>query len=210
MYADRSEAGEKLAPLLERYHGKGTVIIALLRGGALTAAPVARALHAPLYFLVIRKLGVPGNAEQGFGAIDPDGNKTLNRYLVYYSGLKAGDIETVAKKEMEILREREALYDRKPKNLKGKTVLLIDDGLATGYTMLAAVRYAQAKKAKKVIMAVPYGHRGGIELLKQEADAVVCPDISDEPAFAVGMAYEDFHEVTPKEIKELVVPIDTE
>lgn len=204
MFQNRREGGEKLVPLLEKYKGKGTVVIALLRGGALTAFPVAKALDAPLYLLVIRKLGVPGNEEQGFGAIDPDGNKALNQYLVYYFGLKNEDIEAVAKKEMEILRQRQAVYDHEPKNLNGKTVILIDDGLATGYTMLAAVRYAKSKKAKKVIVAVPFAHFESVGMLQKEADEVVCAEVSHEVAFAVGMGYEDFHEVELEEIKELI------
>lgn len=211
MFANRFEAGGKLIPLLRKYGGRETVVIALLRGGALTAYPIARALQAPLYFLVIRKLGLPNNPEQGFGAIDPDGEKTLNWHLVRYYALKSNDIGTVAKKEMEVLRERERVYDNAlPKTLNSKTVILVDDGLATGYTMLAAIRYAKRHGARKVVMAIPFAHREALEMLRKEADGALCIEISDAQPFAVGMAYEDFHDVEQEEIKELLSSIASE
>lgn len=201
-FYDRHEAGEKLAPLLLKYKdNKNTLVLGLPRGGVVVAYEVAKALNLPLDIMVMRKIGAPMNHELAIGATDELGHTVLNQEIIESLGVSEGYIEEEKKKEQAIAKDRLDCYrnNRAPLSLKGKAVLLIDDGLATGATMLAAIHSAKAKKAKKIVVAIPVAPAETIEKMKKEADEVICFHI---PIFfgAVGAFYQVFDQTTDEEV----------
>ncbi len=204
-YADRHRAGKALAERLQEYASEDPVVIALPRGGVPVAVEVARALGAPLDVLVVRKLGAPGNAELGVGAIAEDGTSVLDRDLVRRTGMTEELLEATVDREKQELRRRVALYrgSRAPASLAGRTVIVVDDGVATGLTDLAAVRAIRRAGAGKIVVAVPVGARDSLGLLAREADDVVCDLIPDE-LLGVGRWYVNFAPVEDDEVLELL------
>jgi len=205
-FRDRAEAGRQLAGLLQEYAGRDDVVVlALPRGGVPVASEVARALGAPLDVLVVRKLGVPGHEELAMGAIASGGAIVLDDSTI--RALKIGDDElrrTVAAEERELER-RESAYrsGRERPSLEGKAVVLIDDGLATGATMRAAVRAVQGQRPAKVVVAVPVAARQTRAELERLVDEVVCA--VTPPSFrAVGVWYENFSQVADDDVRELL------
>ncbi|MEP7226331.1 MAG: phosphoribosyltransferase [Gemmatimonadales bacterium] len=206
LFRDRTEAGQVLAARLEKYAGKPDVIVlALPRGGVPVAYEVARALHAPMDIFVVRKLGIPGQEELAMGAVATGGVRVLNDQVV--RGLSIPDyvIDAVVRWETEELKRRERVYrgDRPPPDVRGKTVVLVDDGLATGSTMLAAVRALRQQGPARIVVAVPVASPDTCELLKAHVDEVVCA-ATPEPFYAVGLWYRDFSQTTDEEVRELL------
>jgi predicted phosphoribosyltransferase len=181
------------------------VVLGLPRGGVPVAAEVARALNAPLDVFVVRKLGVPGHRELAMGAISSGGVRILNEEVVDGLGIPEGLIREVAAEEAEELERRERLYrhGRPPSAMRGKIALLIDDGLATGSTMRAAVAALRKLAPARIVVATPVGAAQTCAALRAEADEVVCLRIP-EPFFAVGAWYEDFSQTTDREVEELL------
>lgn len=205
-FRDRREAGRVLARTLAAYTNRPDVIVlGLPRGGVPVAYEVARALHAPLDVFLVRKLGLPGREELAMGAIASGGVRVLNREVVEALGIPEEVIDEVAATEEEELHRRERLYrgDRPPLNVAGKTVILVDDGLATGSTMRAAVEALRQQFPARVIVAVPVGAPETCAKLQHEADWVVCP-YSPDTFYAVGLWYEDFDQTTDEEVRELL------
>lgn len=205
-YQDRPEAGRLLAQHVAMSHGgEDVVVLALPRGGVPVAAEVAEALDAPLDVIVVRKLGVPGQEELAMGAVASGGVRVLNEEVVQALGIPRGAIEAVTAVEEAELARRERLYrgDRPYPELAGRTVVLVDDGLATGATMRAAVAATREHRPAAVVVAVPVAPRDTVELLRREADDVVCP-ATPEPFLGVGMWYEDFRQTTDDEVRELL------
>jgi predicted phosphoribosyltransferase len=202
LFKNREEAGLKLAqvlaPLLE---GINPIVLALPRGGVPVGYKVAESLNLKFSILPVRKLGVPINPELAFGAIDPDGDIYLNPTVVEKFGLTEEDIEAVRQKEYkELLRRIEVYLGGKFPTLEGREVLIVDDGFATGYTALAACGFAKKRNPYKVILSAPVAPPDTVEFLKLNcADDVVCVATPD-PFFAVGMFYEDFHQLTDEEV----------
>jgi putative phosphoribosyl transferase len=205
-FADRRAAGSELAQRLKSSTRRNdAVVLALPRGGVPVAYEVARELNAPLDVFVVRKLGLPGHRELAMGAIASGGVRILNDDVVRWYGVPREAIEAVAREEQYELERRERLYreDLPPLDLRGRTVLLIDDGLATGSTMKAAVQAVRAHQPSRVVVAVPVGAPETCQELSQIADEVVCA--RTPPQFsAVGLWYRDFSETSDDEVRTLL------
>ncbi|MGH9928308.1 MAG: phosphoribosyltransferase [Pyrinomonadaceae bacterium] len=207
VFRDRSEAGQFLAEKLDEYSNRPDVIVlALPRGGVPVAYEVAKRLHAPLDVFVVRKLGVPGYEELAMGAIASGGVRVLNLDVVSYLGIEDVVIDEVAARELRELQRRELLYRGAHASLDvaGRTVIIVDDGLATGSTMRAAVKALRQKHAKKIVVAVPVGARETCDSFTTEADTVAVCAITPEPFQAVGLWYQDFLQTTDDEVRTLL------
>lgn len=205
-FHDRRHAGRALAVALTKYAGRDDLqVLALPRGGVPIAYEVARALRAPLDVFLVRKLGVPGQEELAMGAIASGGVRVLNSAIVRMIGLDAAEIDVVAAQEQRELERRERVYrDRRGDYaLAGKTVIVIDDGLATGATMRAAMQALRAHAPARVVVAVPVGAVETCALLRREADELVCL-YTPEPFGGVGMWYDDFRQTEDAEVCELL------
>jgi putative phosphoribosyl transferase len=205
-FANRREAGQELARKLSKYAGRSDVILlALPRGGVPIAYEVALALKAPLDVFLVRKLGLPGREELAIGAIASGGIQILNEDIIDAVGLDRRMINLVVQQELKELQRREEQYrdDRPAPDLRDRTVILIDDGLATGASMLAAVRGVRAQNPTRIIVAVPAGAPQAIELLQSQADEIIYV-IAPDPFEGVGKWYEDFSQTTDEEVKFLL------
>jgi predicted phosphoribosyltransferase len=205
-FEDRREAGRALAARLRTYAGRpDVVVLALPRGGVPVAFPVAEALDAPLDLFLVRKLGTPGHRELAMGAIASGGVRVLNDEVVNWYGISPEAIDAVAREEERELMRREAAYreDRDGVPLEGRVVILIDDGLATGSTMMAAVKAVRQRNPARVIVAVPVGAPDTCEALSTVADEVVCMR-TPEPFSAVGQWYLDFDQTSDEEVRQLL------
>lgn len=205
-FADRQQAGAALAAQLKQYRGKpDVVVVALPRGGVPVAFEVARALTAPLDIFVVRKLGLPGHRELAMGAIASGGVRILNEDVVQGYGIPARAIDEVAREEQNELQRREREYrgDQPPIDLRDKTLILIDDGLATGSTMRAAVEAVRAHGPSRVVVAVPVGAPETCQEFADVADDVVCAR-TPRAFSSVGLWYRDFSETTDEEVKKLL------
>jgi putative phosphoribosyl transferase len=206
VFRDRTDAGRVLAEQLAAYADRPDVIVlALPRGGVPVGYEVAQALHAPLDVFLVRKLGVPGHEELAMGAVATGGVRVLNEQVVRALRIPDQVIDAVARWELEELARRERLYrgDRPPPDVRGRTAILIDDGLATGATMLAAVRALRQQHPERIVVAVPIASRDTCELLRDEVDDVICAATPD-PFYAVGLWYENFEQLTDEEVRELL------
>lgn len=203
IFPDRETAGKLLGGYIKENlkDTKDILVVGIPRGGVVVAKEVAKVLGADMSILLVRKLGVPENPELAFGAIDPDGNIYLDEETVKYFRLSEEDIKRIAKKELEKIRERERLFlkNRTP-NFSGKTVILVDDGIATGMTVTAGAEYLRRKGAEKVIVASPVCPRDILPKLMKHADVVLCYHVSHQHPFAVGMFYRDFRQVEDDEV----------
>lgn len=205
-FPDRSAAGQMLADQMAVYRGEpDTLVLALPRGGVPVAYEVAKALHAPLDVFLVRKLGVPGHPELGMGAIASGGVRVLNQDVIRSVGVPPDAIERVAERESAELRRREQAYrgERAPLDVRNRTVILVDDGLATGATMRAAAQGIQRLGPKRVIVAVPVAAASTCAELAQDVDDVICA-WTPEPFLAVGMWYEQFEQTSDAEVRDLL------
>lgn len=206
LFTDRADAGRQLAAKLGHYAARDDVIVlALPRGGVPVGYEVAKALGAPLDVFLVRKLGVPGHEELAMGALASGGVRVLNEGVVRQLGIPQRVIDEVAAEEQRELERREREYrdDRPPPAIRGKVVILVDDGLATGSTMRAAVAAARKLGPARVVVAVPVGVADTCDLLGEEADEAVCAR-EPEPFYAVGVWYENFSQTTDEEVRELL------
>jgi len=205
-FRDRTEAGQVLARCLQQYKNQPDVLIlGLPRGGVPVAYEVARELNAPLDVFVVRKLGVPGHEELGMGAIATGGVRILQEGIVRDLGISPETIEAVSAREQAELERRERLYrgDRPAPTIKGRTVVIVDDGLEKGSTMKAAIQAVRQQDSRQVIVAVPTAPSETCEQLKESADHVVCA-LTPEPFFSVGGSYADFTQITDGEVRDLI------
>jgi len=206
LYTDRHQAGRSLAAELLHYRQqRDVVVLGLPRGGVPVAFEVARALAAPLDILIVRKLGVPWQTELAMGAIASGNVRVLNERTIDDLSIDAGTVDAVAARERHELERRERAYrqGRHAVDLKRKTVILVDDGLATGASMRAAVIAVRHQSPAKVVVAVPVGAAEACEQLSELADDVVCP-YRPEPFFAIGRFYDDFAQTTDADVEALL------
>lgn len=205
-FRDRREAGRVLAARLTAYANRPDVLVlALPRGGVPVAYEIAHALGAPLDVFVVRKLGVPGREELAMGAVATGGVRVLNAQIVRALGIPDHVIQAVTAREQQELARRERLYrgGRPPAAVRGKTVILVDDGLATGATMSAAIKALRQLQPARIVVAVPTAAPDTCEALRAEVDEVICA-ITPEPFYAVGLWYEDFSQTTDEEVRDLL------
>lgn len=206
VFANRGDAGRSLARLLERFANRHDVIVlGVPRGGVPVAYEIASALHAPLDVLVLRKLGVPGHEELAFGAIALGGMRVLDRHIIENIGVSPSEVDRITAKEHAELLRREAAYrgHLPPLALVGKTVILVDDGVATGASLLAGIRAVRGFEPAKMVVAVPVAPPETCERLADEVDDLVCV-ATPERFGAVGQFYDDFSEVRDEEVIQLL------
>jgi len=206
LFTDRRDAGRQLAARLLHHAGRpDVVVLALPRGGVPVGYEVAHALGAPLDVFLVRKLGVPGHEELALGAIASGGVRVLNESVVRGLGIPPEEVDRVAAREGEELRRRERAYrgDRPAPELRGRTVILVDDGLATGASMRAAVAAVRRAGPARIVVAVPVGAEETCDEFRTEADEVVCAQ-TPEPFYAVGLWYGDFGQTTDEEVSDLL------
>jgi len=206
LFQDRVQAGRVLADTLTQYANRPDVLVlALPRGGVPVAYEVARALNVPLDVFLVRKLGVPGHPELAMGAIASGGTRILNRDVVEVPGISEQQIEAVTAEQWRELERRERAYrgDRPPPDVQGKTVILVDDGLATGSTMRAAVEALNRQGPARIVVAVPIATSEACEQLQMKVNEVVCA-VTPQPFYAVGAWYRDFSQTTDEEVRDLL------
>jgi putative phosphoribosyl transferase len=207
-FHDRCEAGRRLAAQLADLADQDPIVVGLPRGGVPVAAEVARRLGAPLDVIVVRKLGVPFQPELGMGAVGEDGVLVLDRAMVDMAGVPPDELARIATRERNEVtrRARDLRGGRPPIPLAGRTVIIVDDGIATGGTARAALQVAHAHGARRVVLAVPVAAPDTVQALRREADRVVCLE-TPEPFDAVGRWYDDFRPVTEREVLDLLTEV---
>jgi len=206
LFQDRRDAGRKLARELAGYANRADVLVlALPRGGVPVAFEVAKALKAPLDIFLVRKLGVPGHEELAMGAIASGGVRVLNDTVVDALNIPDRLIDAVAEKERQELERRERAYrgNRPKPEVRGKTVILVDDGLATGASMRAAIEGLRAQDPASIVMAVPTASPETCEAFEDTVEDVVCAE-TPQPFFGVGYWYQDFSQTTDEEVRTLL------
>ena len=205
LFRDRREAGKKLAAVLGKFAGTGATVLALPRGGVPVGFEVAQALHTPLDVFVVRKLGVPGQEELAMGAIASGGVRVLNRTIIEGLAIPPEQIDAVAAREERELERREHAYrgDRGPLDVQGRTAILVDDGVATGSSMRAAVAALRQKGPREIVVAVPVASRYICDELQEEADQTVCL-YTPLDFFAVGQWYKEFTQIGDEEVRTLL------
>lgn len=207
VFQDRFHAGKLLAEKLRNYDtGEKIVLLAVPAGGVPVGHVVARELGISMDVIIVRKVQVPWNTEAGFGALTWDGEVVLNEILIRHLGLTEKMIEESILKTKRIIQERLRRFrgDKPMPDLKGKVVVLVDDGLASGFTMLAATRSVRKKEPEKIIVAVPTASAGAIELLANEVDEIVCLNIRSGPIFAVADAYKNWYDLTDEDVIDIL------
>ncbi len=202
VFKDRMHAGELLADELQRHIGQGDILLALPAGGVPVGYTVAKRLGIPLDVVIVRKIQIPWNTEAGFGAVAWDGSVVLNQVLVNELGLTSDQIEESVSRTRQIVSERTQKFrgDRPLPNLRNQVILLVDDGLASGYTMAAAVDSIGKQGTQKVIVAVPTGSSEAVQFVSSKADLVVCLNIRSRPMFAVADAYKEWYDLSDEEV----------
>jgi len=205
-FKDRSEAGRLLAGALNHYRDRpDALVLALPRGGVPVGYEIARILNLPLDVFIVRKLGVPGEEELAMGAIASGGVRALNQSVIEQLDIPESVIDAVANREVHEVERRERLYrgDKPPIDVSNRIVILVDDGLATGSTMKAAVAALRRQHPAKIIVAVPTAPPDACDELRPNADEVICA-VTPEPFFSVGLWYEHFEQTSDAEVSELL------
>jgi len=207
LFADRTEAGQALARELVKYRGQPVHVYALPRGGAQVAAEVARALNAPLDLIFVRKIGAPAQPELAIGAVVDGGTPIIvrNDDVVRFTGTRDSQFDQICRRELQEIERRRKVYlqNRPPLDPAGKIAIVIDDGVATGATMRAALRATRMRHPKKLVLAVPVGAYDSIEELRGEVDEVVCLS-APEDFGALGYYYEDFRQLSDQDVIDIL------
>lgn len=204
-FKNREEAGKSLSKELMEYKGKDTIVLGIPRGGVVVAYEVAQTLEAPLDLIIPRKIGAPNNPELAIGAVTEDGTTILNNNLIAGLNISIDYVESEKKKQIQEIKRRTRVYkkDIASKSLEKKTVIIVDDGLATGYTMKAAIYSIRRQKPATIIVAVPVGPPVTVKELMKDVEKIICL-IALEPFFAIGQFYDDFSQVSDEEVIQLI------
>jgi len=206
IFEDRKEAGRLLAEKLINYRDSDGLVMGIPSGGVPVAREIALALHLPVDLIIVRKIQIPDNPEAGFGAMGHEGEVILNEQLIVQLGISENEIKSQVEKTGEIIRRRNQIF-RKGKPypvLKDKIVILADDGLASGYTMLAAVRVVKRGMPKKIIVAVPTASKRTVDLILPEVDELVCLNVRHGFIFAVADAYRNWYDLSDDEVLSII------
>lgn len=206
VFEDRTDAGKRLAEYLVSYRDSQGIVLALPSGGVPVAAEIASALDLPLDLLIVRKLQIPDNPEAGFGAVGPDGEILLNKELMKHLRLTDEQISIQIEKSRATIEKRNRIF-RKEKpfpSLRDMVAIVVDDGLASGYTMLSAVRFLRKMSLKKLVAAVPTGSKKTVEAIVPEVDELFCLNVRSGPFFAVANAYRNWQDLTDDEVLSLI------
>jgi predicted phosphoribosyltransferase len=201
-FQDRQDAGQKLSQKLTAYRGNNTTVLAIPHGGVPVGIEIAENLVAGLDLMVVRKIPIPTNPEAGYGAVTDDGTILLNQPLVAQLGLTPAQIERQAQAVKAEIDQRRIRYQGKRLSfpIEGKTVILVDDGLASGFTMLAAIESARRRRAGKVVVAVPVASASAFQRVKAKADAIISVIVAQTTYFAVAGFYHHWHDLSEKEV----------
>lgn len=206
-FKDRADAGKQLVRKLLEYRDSGAVVLAIPKGGVPVACEVARGLRASMDLVLPRKLPIPWNPEAGFGAMTEDGSVVLNRQLVDTIHITKAQIDVVSEMVAEEIERHSATLRGKtgPPKVQDKTTIIVDDGISSGYTMLAAVRYVRSLNPKSIVVAAPVASSQAVGLVEPEADELVAITISHQIPFAVADFYLDWHRLSIEEVKSCQV-----
>jgi len=206
VFKDREDAGRALAKKLRSLKGKEQVILTIPSGGVPVGYAIARELNIPMEVIISRKIQIPYNPEAGFGAVAPDGSMILNEPLVRELGLTKGEITFLADQVLDEIGKRNRRFrgDRPLPNLVGKTVILVDDGLASGYTVLAAVKSIRKQRPMRIIVAVPTAPFSSARLVAQHVDKLICLNMRGGPLFAVADAYQKWYDLKDDEVIDYI------
>jgi len=204
VFRDREEAGNVLASMMIHYQDGDALILAIPAGGVPVACQVSRSLHLPFDLLIVRKIQLPHTTEAGFGAVGPDGEVIFNEVL--RATVRKEHIEKQVDKAKKAVRERENLFrGKKPfPSVTGKSIIVVDDGLASGYTMAEAIGFLKKKGAGRITIAVPTAPRSTVEFLLHQVDELYCPNIRSRYPFAVAQAYKYWYDVPNEEVLDLL------
>jgi predicted phosphoribosyltransferase len=210
-YRDREHAGAVLAAKLEDIRSRSPLILAVPNGGVPVGAVIAEELGADLYLMLVRKLQIPDNPEAGFGAVTSDGFLLLNHALMERIGLNEADVQTQKERALESIRSRQAYFGDRAilPSLDGRVVILVDDGLASGFTMEAAVKSVRNRNAGEIVVAVPTASLAAHRRLENQVDRIVCPDVSRLRIFAVANAYENWYDLEEAEVLRILDNLET-
>jgi predicted phosphoribosyltransferase len=206
VFEDRAEAGRLLAHSLMHLKSSDGIVLAIPSGGLPVAAEIANALDVPADLLIVRKIQIPLNTEAGFGAMSPDGEIILNEKLLRQLNLTEDEISSQIKKTFENIQQRNRLFrEGKPyPHLERNPVIIVDDGLASGFTMLAAVTFMRKRGAQKITAAVPTGSRNTVEFILPKVDKLVCLNVRSGFPFAVADAYRNWYDLADREVMDIV------
>lgn len=206
VFEDRTDAGRRLSEFLSDYKGSDSIVLAIPSGGVPVAKEVKDALSIDFDLLVVRKVQIPWNPEAGFGAINLDGDVILNEEVLFHLNLPESVIDAQVKKTKEILRKREELF-RKGRgfpSLKNKTVILVDDGLASGYTMIAATEFVKKRNPSKIVIAVPTGSYRTTQRISPLVDTLYCLNVREDFPYAVADAYRKWYDLSDEEVLRII------
>ena len=206
VFEDRNEAGRLIAEKLITYKDSDSMIFGIPSGGVPIASEIASALDLPMDLIIVRKVKIPYNPEAGFGAIGPEGEIIFNERVLAQLNLTEKEIKKEINKTKDVLKKRDQLFrhERPFPNLKEKTAIIVDDGLASGYTMLAAVKFIRKKNPQKVIVCVPTGSGSTVDLVLSFVDELVCLNIRNKFPYAVADAYRDWYDLTDEEVLRII------
>lgn len=206
VFRDRLDAGDRLARRLERYGKRGGLVLAIPSGGVPVGLKIAHHLGLPFELVISRKIPIPGNPEAGFGALSLEGSLFLNEPLVRELGLSHEEIQKLSIPVLEEIKHRNETFrgGRPFPEIGGRTVILVDDGLASGYTMMASINFVRERKPSRIVVAIPTAPESSVQLLSTQVDELLCLNIRRGFFFAVADAYHYWYDISEEEVVELL------